>query len=64
MIKVSCDINEIIDFLQKKKEEGYQKVEIIDESRANGWILPNPTINFIFNDAEPNVVGIDIRNRR
>ena len=56
---VSCNIDEVINFLVKKKEEGYKKVEIIDGARACGWHGDNPTITFITNKSEPRVIGID-----
>ena len=39
---VNCNINDVIDFLQKKREEGYKTVELVDVARANGWINLNP----------------------
>ena len=58
MAKVSCDISEIIEYLIKKREEGYERVEVIDIHRASGWCSVNPTIEFVFNKEEPKVVGI------
>lgn len=62
-MKVSCNIDEVIDFLQKKKEEGYQKVELIDDARANGWFSLDPKLEFIFSEYEPKVLGIDARKK-
>lgn len=59
-----CDINKIIEFLQKKKEDGYKTVELIDDARAAGWYSDSPTINFITNKHEPTVLGIDGRTNK
>lgn len=61
---INSDINEIIDYLIKKRDQGYTSVEIIDDHRAAGWIPLEPTINFVFNDKEPKVVGIDVRKEK
>lgn len=61
---VNCNIDEVIKFLQKKKEEGYQRVEVIDDARASGWFSLNPQIEFIFCKSEPKVVGIDARTKK
>ena len=61
---VNCNINDIITFLQKKREEGYETVEIIDDVRANGWIALNPKLEFIFCKQEPKVIGIDVRTSK
>lgn len=45
---VNCNINDVIEFLQKKQEEGYETVEIVDDTRANGWMSLNPKLKFIF----------------
>lgn len=60
-MKVGCNIDEVIDFLWKKKEEGYERVELIDDARALGWFSLNPKLEFIFNKDEPKVLGIDAR---
>ena len=60
---VNSNIDEVINFLQKKKEEGYERVEIIDDARASGWSSFNPKLEFIFSPQEPKVLGIDARNR-
>ena len=60
-MKVSCKIDDVINFLAKKREEGYTSVEIIDDARACGWSSLHPTLEFVFNKNEPNVVGIDVR---
>ena len=57
-IEVSCDINKVIEFLQKKKEEGYKRVELIDNLRAEGWVSLQPKLKFIVNNNEPTVLGI------
>lgn len=61
---VNCNINDVITFLQKKKEEGYESVELIDDIRAVGWITTNPTIKFITCKQEPGVLGIDVRKNK
>lgn len=61
---VNCNIDEVIEFLKKKKEEGYQRVEVIDDARAGGWFSLNPKIDFIFCKSEPNVLGIDARTKK
>ena len=33
---ISSNINDVIAFLQQKKEEGYKTVELIDDGRAYG----------------------------
>lgn len=63
-MKVNCNIDEVIEFLQKKREEGYTSVELIDDTRANGWFSLNPKLEFIFNKNEPKVLGIDARKRQ
>ena len=62
-MKVSCNINDVIDFLTNKRNEGYTSVEIIDDARAAGWFSLEPTLEFIFSKSELNVVGIDVRNK-
>lgn len=61
---VNCNINDVIDFLQKKREEGYKTVELVDDARANGWITLNPKLEFIFCKQEPKVIGIDVRTNK
>lgn len=63
-MKVNCNIDEVIEFLQKKREEGYTSVELIDDTRASGWFSLNPKLEFIFNEGEPKVLGIDARKRQ
>lgn len=60
-MKVNCNIDEVIEFLQKRREEGYTSVELIDDTRASGWFSLNPKLEFIFNKDEPKVLGIDAR---
>lgn len=63
MAKISSNIDDIIKFLQTKKEEGFKTVEVIDDARAYGWININTgkSITFITNKLEPTVLGIDAR---
>lgn len=63
-MEISSDIDNVINFLKKKKEEGYKSVELIDDSRASGWVPINPTLEFIYCKQEPGVLGIDIRLKR
>ena len=56
---VSCNIQEVIDFLTERMNEGYKTVELIDKRRAAGWICIDPKLNFIFNEHSPTTVGID-----
>lgn len=63
-MEISSDIDNVIDYLKKKKEEGYKSVELIDDSRASGWITINPTLKFIRCKREPGVLGIDVRSKR
>ena len=63
-MKVRCNINDVIEFLISKREDGYKSVEIIDDARASGWISLEPTLEFIFNENEPSVVGIDVRSNK
>lgn len=60
-MKVSCKIDDVINFLVEKKNKGYTSVEVIDDTRAMGWHSLEPTINFIFSKNEPKVLGIDAR---
>lgn len=60
-MKVNCNIDDVIDFLKSKRDEGYTSVELITDARAHGWHSIKPTIEFIFNEDEPNVLGIDAR---
>ena len=64
MSKISCDIDVVIEYLQKQKTNGYKTVEVIDYDRANGWFSLNPTIQFIYNKLEPTVLGIDARKNK
>ena len=63
MSKISCDIDVVIEYLQKQKTKGYKTVEVIDDARANGWFPFNQTIHFVYNELEPTVVGIDARTK-
>ena len=63
MSKISCNIDVVIEYLQKQKTKGYKTVEVIDDARAYGWISSNPTIKFICNKSEPTVLGIDARTK-
>lgn len=63
-MEISSDIDNVINYLKKKKDEGYKSVELIDDSRASGWITINPTLKFICCKQEPGVLGIDIRLKR
>lgn len=60
-MKVNCNINDVIDFLIKQRDEGYTSVELIDDARAFGWVSKKPELNFIFSKQNPNVLGIDAR---
>jgi hypothetical protein len=55
---------ELFNYLTKKRDQGYTSVEIIDNKRAAGWIPLEPTIDFVLNDMEPKIVGIDVRKER
>ena len=63
---VDCNIDSVINFLQKKKEEGYETVELIDDVRASGWfdLDQNKKLDFIFSKQEPKVLGIDARTKK
>lgn len=63
-MKVSCNIDEVIDFLQKKKEEGYESVELLDDSKAAGWFFVHPTLEFVFNKNYPKTLCIDARTSK
>ena len=65
-MQVDCNIDSIINFLQKKKEEGYETVEFIDDVRASGWfdLDQNKKLDFIFSKQEPKVLGIDARTKK
>lgn len=63
-VRVSCDIQEVIAFLIDKMNEGYKKVELIDDARANGWFYLNPTIEFLSNKKEPTVLGINAMTKK
>ena len=60
-MKISSDIKEVIDFLQTMETKGYKTVEVINKSRSFGWRNINPTIEFIFNEQEPTVLGINAK---
>lgn len=62
--KVSCRIDEVISYLQKKKLEGYTTVELIDDVRATGWVELEPCLKFVFKKSEPTVLGIDARSKK
>ena len=61
---VDCNIDSIIDFLCKKRDEGYKTVELIDDARTYGWYCWDPKISFITNSLEPTVLGIDVRSKQ
>lgn len=63
-MKVSCDIDSIIKYLQEKKNAGYETVELIDDAKATGWDLLDPKIEFIFSNSSPKTVGIDVRTKK
>lgn len=65
-MQVDCNIDSVINFLQKRKEEGYETVELIDDVRASGWfdLDQNKKLNFIFSKQEPKVLGIDARTKK
>lgn len=63
-MEISSDIDSVIKFLEKKKKEGYESVELIDDARASGWFTLNPTLKFIYCKQEPGVLGIDIRTKK
>lgn len=60
-MKIKCNIDDVINYLTKMKQDGYRKVEIIDKAREFGWIESDPCIEFITCDKEPSVLGIDCR---
>lgn len=62
-MKVDCNIDSIIEYLQEKKKAGYETVELIDDARAKGWFPLEPKIEFIFSDSNPKTVGIDVRTK-
>lgn len=64
ILQISSNIDEVIKFLQSKKRDGYKSVEIIDDARERGWHYINPTIEFIFCEQEPSVLGIDVRKNK
>lgn len=61
---INSDIQDIINFLQEKQKQGYEKVELIDDAREKGWFCLNPKIEFVFNKNEPKILGIDIRTKK
>ena len=65
-MEVCCNIDSVIAFLQKKKEEGYETVELIDDVRASGWfeLDQDKKLNFIFCKQEPKVLRIDTRTKK
>ena len=65
-MQVDCNIDSVINFLQKKKEDGYETVELIDDVRASGWfdLDQNKKLDFIFSKQEPKVLGIDARTKK
>ena len=60
---ISCDIQEVINFLTKRMNEGYKTVELIDKHQANGWVYANPKLEFIFSERHPTTVGINIMDK-
>ena len=60
---ISCDIQEVINFLTERMNEGYKTVELIDKHKAAGWICVNPKLKFIFDERHPTTVGIDIMDK-
>lgn len=60
-MKISSDIKEVINFLQTMEAKGYKTVEVINKSRTFGWRSINPTIEFVFNEQEPTVLGINAK---
>lgn len=61
---VSSNIDDVIKFLRKMKNEGYTSVELINDARVSGWIPINRGLNFVFCKNEPGVLGIDARNSK
>lgn len=58
---IGTDINELIEFLQKAKENGYTQVQVIGKYRKSGWFSENDNygIEFLKNESYPNVIGIN-----
>lgn len=65
-MQIDCNIDSVINFLQKRKEEGYETVEVIDDVRASGWfeLDQDKKLNFIYCKQEPKVLGIDARTKK
>lgn len=62
MATISGNIDDLISYLQRMKENGYKTVEIIDYWRAKGWEpMYTPSIDFIVSKDYPTVLGIDMR---
>lgn len=38
MAQIRSNIDDVIAYLQKKKAGGYETVEVIDDTRAMGWL--------------------------
>ena len=62
-MKISSQIDDVITFLQKKRDEGYKTVELIDDDAAKGWRLVNPTLTFVICKDCPTVLEIDARTK-
>lgn len=64
-VRVSNDIGEVIAFLVDKMNEGYTKVELIDDARAAGWFNMDEKIEFTFDPRPKNskIVGIEARKK-
>lgn len=60
-MKVNCNIDDVITFLQECKNKGFTSVELIDETRAAGWRCNEPKLTFVFSESYPNTVGIEAR---
>lgn len=62
-MKISSNIDNVINYLIQKKNEGYTSVELIDNARAAGWDSLTPTLNFVVCKNHPNILGIDAREQ-